>query len=131
MLRKLRVINIALILVLAMTCFPAAADEVVFRVYNPTSVTSDLDATYIQGDISEAKGQTVAVTNTGGTVAEKKLPNTGKRYTFRVKIPKASINKDRTNFYSVTAYTAKGKMIRTTFVRISYKEKKKQKIFIK
>ena len=105
-----------------------AADDVNFRVYNPKTVTSNLDATYIQGDISRAQGQTVVVSNSDGFTTERKLPNTGNRYVFRIKVPKSSINPNKITSYAVTALSPEGETIKTTYVRVRYKARKKQQI---
>ena len=120
--RKLLLITIILSI---FTIFPAAEDD--FRIYNPDTVTSDLDATFIQGDIT-ANGQTITVTSPDGVIAEKIVPNTGGKYVFRIKIPRDSIKTEGITSYAVTAKTADGK--KTTYARIRYKAKKKQNIKI-
>lgn len=129
-LRKLSIFNISIIAFLAFALLQIsfAADDVTFRVYNPKTVTSNLDATYIQGDISKAAGQRIVVSNSDGFVAEKELPNTGRRYAYRIKIPKSSINSRGVTSYALTVISPKGETIKTTYARVSYKARKKQEI---
>ena len=129
--KKFSILYTLIILIIAATfCSFAAEDDVAFRVYNPKTTTSDLDATYIQGDINQAKGQKIVVTNHDGFVAEKILPNTGGMCSFRIKMPKSSISTDKTTSYAVTVFTPEGKEIKTAYVRVEYKAKRKQRISV-
>ncbi|MCQ2563563.1 MAG: hypothetical protein MJ128_03620 [Mogibacterium sp.] len=128
MLRKVRIITIALLLALALPVCSMAADETSFRIYNSSTVTSNLDATYLQGDVSAACGQKIEVKGTDGVVAEKQLPNTGAKYKFRIKIPRAALSEKGVNSFAVTAMTAEGEKIRTTYFRVRYKARKDQEI---
>ena len=131
LLRKLHFLTFLITCILAFTVISVAESEVRFHIYNPTTVTTNVDATYIQGDISRAKGQIIKVNGPEGLVAEKTLPDTGKKYSFRIKVPKESIKTDKINSYSVTATTAEGKQIRTTYVVVKYKPRKDQSIDVK
>lgn len=129
MFRKTSITTLLSIAILfSLPVFAIAEDRLPLRVYNPKMVTSDLDATYIRGEVSEAIGQKIVVNNTDGVVAEKVLPNTGDACEFRIKLPKSSINTDNTTMYAVTAQDSLGERIRTTYVRVSYKAKKAQQI---
>ncbi len=131
MLRKLRVVNILIMCVLAFTFVSVAQAEEPFRIFNSTTVTSNLDATYIQGDVSKASSQKITVKDHKGIVAEKTLPNTGERCTFRIKVPRSAIETEQINSFAVTAWSAQGEEIKSTFAVIEYKPRKEQEIRIK
>lgn len=131
MLRKLHILNLVIICVLALTFVSVAEAEETLRIYNPKTVTSDLDATYIQGEVSRANGQTITVEGYNGVIAEKILPVTGKKCSFRIKVPRSEIKTDAVNSYAVTATTAKGEEIKTTYAVIQYKARKEQEIRLK
>ena len=130
MLRKFRIISLILVLVLALPLSSYAADENSFRIYNSSTITSNLDATYIQGDVGRANGQKIEVKGVNGVVAEKQLPDTGEEYSFRIKIPRSAINEKRISSFAVTAFTADGEKIRTTYFRVRYKPRKEQEIIL-
>ena len=105
------------------------AEEPALSIDNTRLVTNDMDATYIEGSVAEACGQTILVKHALFTVAKKTLPNTGKKESFRIKIPAKNISEKRMTVFNVRVKDAEGKSKpENERVEISYIEKKNQKI---
>lgn len=118
-------------IVLALSICAVAVDGGSFRIYNPTIVTGNPDAAFIQGEVTRAQGQKIVVRNTGGTVAEKLLPNNDRYCKFRIKIPASEVRDKGVTSFAVTAINSKGEEYNTTFVRVRTKERKEQQIEVK
>ena len=105
------------------------AEEPAFSIDNTRLVTNDRDATYIEGSVSEACGQTIIVKHALFTVAKKTLPNTGRSETFRIKVPAKSISDKRMMVFNVKMKNADGSSeTENERVEISYVERKDQEI---
>lgn len=130
MIRKERILFLTIILMVAMSCVAFAGSDLDLRLYNSDIVTSDLDATFIQGIINMTDGNRIVIRNNEGFVTEKTLPSTGRGSSFRVKIPRDSIKQDRTTTFSVTVFSTEGEELDKDYIRVSYKPKKKQQINI-
>ena len=70
------------------------------KVYNTRLVTNDKEATFIEGEVSSACGQTIVLRAGLRSVAEKKMPDTGVASKFRIKVPAKNIaDKNTKTFY--------------------------------
>jgi hypothetical protein len=99
------------------------------RVLSTNIITSDVDATYIEGKVVKANGQTIKVRAGLRDVAEKVLPNTGKSVNFRIKIPGKYISKKRMMVFNVRELDAEsGKTLDRDRVEVNYVEREKQNI---
>ena len=98
-------------------------------VYNAEQITSDLDATFITGEVRCSTGQTVSISNGEAVIASKVMPNTGTPSYFRIKIPRQYLNEDQDTSFAVTLISAEDPSDKqTTYSTIIYKEKKDQEI---
>ena len=115
-------------MIAALSICTYAADGGIFRVYNPTIVTANPNAAYIQAEVTRASGQKIIVKGTDGVVAEKQLPNSGSYCKFRIKIPAYAVRDEGITSFAVTALTAKGDEFNTTFARVRIIDRKEQTI---
>lgn len=131
MLRKIHIISILILIITAASICSFAAEGEPFCLYNSEIVTSNENATYIQGEVADAKGQTIVVKNVRGVVAEKKVPDIGGKYVFRIKLPKSVIRKSKITSFAVNAIDANDEKVWTSCVRVEYKARKDQDIDLK
>lgn len=61
-------------------------------VYNSRLITNDKDATFIEGEVPVANGQTIALKTGLLTISEKKMPDTKTRAKFKIKVPGKNIS---------------------------------------
>ena len=96
---------------------------------NTKLVTNDKDATFIEGEVCKATGQTIKVRAGLFTVAQKMMPDTGCRESFRIKIPPEHISSRRLNVLTVIEKSGRaGATADKERVEISCVEKDPQKI---
>lgn len=99
------------------------------KIHNTRLVTSDLNATYIEGDIDTAEGQQIIVSDGFRTIVSKALPDTKEPAHFRVKIPAEDIKKDKmTLLYVKASDNGSVGLHPGERVELDYKERKDQKI---
>lgn len=126
---KYLVLTITMLLLLIGGQFVFAEDDSSFMIYNASLVTNDRDATYIEGSVSAAKGQTIVVKHALIKVAEKTLPDTGKEAAFRIKVPAKYISTSRLMVFTVKEMNAAGKkVLNSERVEVTCIEKKNQDI---
>lgn len=121
--RKISLLIVLLCLAMTRPVF-AGSD---MTIDNTRLVTSDKQATYIEGSVAEADGQTINVRLGLKTVAKKALPENGKKVSFRIKVPEKYISEKRLNVFTVTEKTGSVTSGRER-VEITYIEKEPQKI---
>ena len=123
--RTRAIILILTLLMLLMGVQFAVAEDGRLKVYNTNLVTNDLDATYIEGSVPVANGQTIVVKHALFKVAEKTLPDTGAEESFRIKIPAKYISTNRMTVFNVKEKDGGAGDER---VEVTYIEKKDQNI---
>ena len=72
--------------ILAGTLTVLAEEDQGLTVYNTRFVTNNKDATFIEGEVPVANGQTIILKAGFHAIAEKQMPNTGAAASFRIKI---------------------------------------------
>ena len=128
MLRKTLIITITCVLILAASLIVTAEDDG-FTVYSNDIVTTDLDATYIEGEVPVADGQDIVIQHGVMTIARKTMPQTGAPASFRIKIPAGELSADGAVSFRVRATAGKTvKETRPARVEISYKPREEQTI---
>ena len=106
-----------------------AEDEQGLIIDNTRIVTSDRDATYIEGSVDNSDGQTIAVKLGLRVIAEKVMPASGGAESFRIKIPAKFISKKRLNVFNVLEKDSKdGRTTAKDRVEISCIEREEQSI---
>lgn len=99
------------------------------RVLSTNIVTNDVDATYIEGNVAVANGQTITVRSGLRDVAEKVMPNTGKAAAFKIKVPGRNISTRKMTVFSVRELSPEdGKLVSRERVEVNYVERQKQEI---
>ena len=78
-----------------------AEEEQGFNIDNTRIVTSDRDATYIEGSVDNSNGQTIVVKIGLREIAKKAMPSTGGSESFRIKIPAKYISEKRQIVFTV------------------------------
>ena len=125
--RILIIITSALLLVGAQ--FAYAKDSTGMTVFNTNLVTTDVDATYIEGKVDNAVGQTISVKIGPRSVAEKTMPNTGGEASFRIKIPGKFISKNIMTVYTVKEKDPEtGKTLDRERVEVNFVDREQQEI---
>ncbi|MBQ3428612.1 MAG: Ig-like domain-containing protein [Mogibacterium sp.] len=125
--RILIIITSALLLVGAQ--FAYAKDSTGMTVFNTNLITTDVDATYIEGKVDNAVGQTISVKIGPRSVAEKTMPNTGGEASFRIKIPGKFISKNIMTVYTVKEKDPEtGKTLDRERVEVNFVDREQQEI---
>ncbi|MBR2706525.1 MAG: C40 family peptidase [Mogibacterium sp.] len=106
----------------------AAAEEPGLIVNNTRIITNDRSATFIEGEVSSANGQMLVVKAGLRTISEKKLPNTGGRAKFKIKVPPKNISEKKVTVLYVAEQGAKSPNSKPVRVEINCVERKTQKI---
>lgn len=108
-----------------MVSFAEGASQI--KVYNTRLVTNDVNATYLEGEVSEATGQQIVVSNGFQTIARKYIPYTKKKAEFRIKIPAKFISKNKMTVLYVRTDAMEGFGER---VEVDYKKRQAQEISV-
>ena len=127
MLRRIHILAITTLIAAGSVFFVVAEDENDLTVYNSRIITSDINATYIEGEVARADGQQLVVSNGFTTVATKDLPSTGQKAKFRIRIPGKNIKDDKMTLLYVRSRDD-GKAGLGERVEIKYKKREKQEI---
>ncbi len=125
---RLRVLLIISVLLLTVTQLVWAENEEGINIYNTRLITSDKDATFIEGDVSKSCGQSIVLKAGFHEIAEKKMPDTGMPSKFKIKVPAENISDENIVVLFVKEKgdrRASGKSVR---VELEYKERQKQEI---
>ena len=94
MLRKISLLLITFILITAATIVAGADDESGITVYTNDIVTTDLDTTFIEGEVPVADGQEIVIQHGVHIIASKAMPKTGAPASFRIKVPAEYLDAD-------------------------------------
>lgn len=105
-----------------------AEDELDFTIDNTRIVTGDRGATYIEGSVDKAKGQTLQVRLGLRVIAEKVMPESGTAETFRIKIPEKYISEHRLSVFNFLEKNSEGVTTGKDRVEISCVEREDQEI---
>ena len=97
-------------------------------IYNTRLVTNDKDATFIEGEVPIASGQTVVLRTGFRVIAEKKMPNTGMRAKFKIKVPAKKVKDDKVSVLFVEERKNGDAISKAERVELEYVERQKQKI---
>lgn len=125
--RAQRFIIIAALIMALAAVVSFAEGESPVKIYNTRLITNDVNSTYIEGEVAEATGQQIVVSNGLQTVASKYLPDTKARAEFRIKIPAKFISKKNMTVLYVRTDGMEGFGER---VEVDYKERQAQKISV-
>lgn len=126
--KKLRVVFLICIVLLIGSQIAAAEEDKALTVYNTRLVTNDKEATFIEGEVSEANGQSIIIRAGLRSIAEKKLPDTGMPAKFKVKVPAKNISdKKAAILYLIERKDGKN-LSKAERVEIEYIERQKQNI---
>ena len=126
--KRIRIALLICFVLFVGTQFVSAEENQGLTVYNTRLVTNDKEATFIEGEVPAANGQTIILKAGLRAVAEKKLPDTGKPAKFKIKVPSKNIGeKSASVLYLIERKDGKnlGKGER---VEIEYIERQKQTI---
>ena len=126
--KRIRIALLICFVLFVGTQFVSAEENQALTVYNTRLVTNDKEATFIEGEVPAANGQTIILKAGLRAVAEKKLPDTGKPAKFKIKVPSKNIGeKSASVLYLIERKDGKnlGKGER---VEIEYIERQKQTI---
>lgn len=126
--KKFRIALLICFVLLIGTQFAAAGENHGLTVYNTRLVTNDKEATFIEGEVSEANGQSIVLKAGLRVLAEKKLPDTGMPSKFKIKVPAKNIGeKSASILYLVERKDGKN-LSKGERVEIEYIERQKQTI---
>lgn len=122
-----------LICVFMLACtLPALAEEDQgLSVYNTRFVTNNKDATFIEGEVPAANGQTIVLKAGFHVVAEKQMPNTGAAASFRIKVPAKNIREKNVSVFYASERKEGISLSKPVRVEVEYIERQKQKITTK
>ena len=125
--RKIRATLLICLVLMLGTQLVSAVEDQGLTVYNSRLVTNDKDATFIEGEVSVAEGQTIVLKAGLHAIGEKKMPDTGKPAKFKIKVPAANISDEDVSVLFVSEKTGGlgGKSVR---VEVQYIERQKQEI---
>lgn len=126
--KKTLIITISALIIAAASLF-ASAEEADIVVYSNDIITTDLDATFIEGEIPVADGQEIVLQHGIKTIARKAMPQTGERATFRLKVPASVLSADSP--VSLRIRATAGKTIGESLpakITITYKPREEQTI---
>ena len=127
--KKIMITIIICIIIVASTAFVFAEGGQSLHVDNINIVTNDKDATFINGSVDKACGQTIVVKSFFRKITEKTMPNTGESASFRIKVPASAIGTDRVTVFKVFEDNSDANAPNNKErVEISYIEKKNQEI---
>ncbi len=90
--KKLRTFFLICFVLLLSTQLVSAEEKHELEIYNTRLVTNDKAATFIEGEVPVAQGQSIILKAGLHTVAEKKLPDTGMPSKFKIKVPAENIS---------------------------------------
>ena len=129
MLRKISLLLITFILITAATIVAGADDESGITVYTNDIVTTDLDTTFIEGEVPVADGQEIVIQHGVHIIASKAMPKTGAPASFRIKVPAEYLDADAPVSLRVRA-TAGSKVSESlpAKVEITYKPRETQTV---
>ena len=85
--KRIRIALLICFVLLVGTQFVSAEENQALTVYNTRLVTNDKEATFIEGEVPVANGQSIILKAGLRAVAEKKLPDTGMPAKFKIKVP--------------------------------------------
>ena len=130
-LRALSVMLLAITFLLCSMMIVFAEDENTsgLTIYNTRIITNNTDATYIEGEVADANGQEIVVTNAYYTpIARKALPATGQRETFRIKIPGDKVSKRVMSVFFIKTVDQDGSSSDKRRIEVSYEPRKEQEV---
>jgi len=105
-----------------------AADKQELKVYNTRLVTSDKNATFIEGEVPASCGQTLVLKAGLRTIAEKVMPDTGRSARFKIKVPSKNISDERVSVLYIEERGQNRSTKDSVRVELEYKEKQEQTI---
>ncbi|MBQ6440351.1 MAG: Ig-like domain-containing protein [Mogibacterium sp.] len=116
------------VIILAGTLAVYAEENQGLTVYNTRFITNNKDATFIEGDVPVANGQTIVLKAGFHVIAEKQMPNTGKASSFRIKVPEESIRDNNVSVFYASERKGGISQSKPVRVEVEYIERQKQKI---
>ena len=126
--KGIRVLFLICILMLAVTMSASAEEEQGLSVYNTRFVTNNKAATFIEGDVPVANGQTIILKAGFHVIAEKQMPNTGKAASFRIKVPEKNIRDKNVSVFYASERKDGVPQSKSVRVEVEYIERQQQKI---
>ena len=120
---------LVVIIALMSVMFVFAEDDPGLTIYNTRIVTSNTDATYIEGEVADAHGQEIVVTNAYySTIARKTMPATGGSEKFRIKIPGSKISTRVLAVFFIKAVDPDGTSTDNQRIEVDYQPRMEQEI---
>ena len=115
-------------IMLAGTLTALAEEDQGLTVYNTRFITNNKDATFIEGEVPAANGQTIVLKAGFHVVAEKQMPNTGAAASFRIKVPEKSIRDKNVSVFYASERKDGVSQSKPVRVEVEYIERQKQEI---
>ena len=125
---KVRALLLICLVILLGTQLVSAEEDKGLTVYNSRLVTNNKDATFIEGEVSVAEGQTIVLKDGLRSISEKKMPDTGMPGRFKIKVPAKNIAEEDVSVFFVTQKSDGGSNGGSVRVEIQYIERQKQQI---
>lgn len=126
--KGIRALLLICILILAGTLPASAEEEHGLTVYNTRFVTNNKAATFIEGEVPVANGQTITLKAGFLVIAEKQMPNTGEPASFRIKVPEKNIRDKNVSVFYANERKEGVPQSKPVRVEVEYVERQKQKI---
>jgi hypothetical protein len=126
--KKIRVMLLICMVLLIGTQIASAEENQGLTVYNTRLVTNDKDATFIEGEVPEANGQSIILKAGLRAVAEKKLPETGKPTKFKIKVPAQNISEKSAAILYISERKDGKNLSKPERVEVEYIERQQQTI---
>ena len=106
----------------------SAEDDPGLVIYNTRLVTSDKEATFIEGEVSSSCGQTIAVKAGLRTISKKVMPDTGMPSKFKIKVPSKCISDENVAVMYVQERKGDSVLSKAERVEIEYIARQKQEV---
>ena len=126
--KGIRVLFLICIILMTGTMLASAEEDQGLTVYNTRFITNNKDATFIEGDVPVANGQTIILKAGFHVIAEKQMPNTGKPANFRIKVPETNIRDNNVSVFYASERKEGVPQSKSVRVEVEYVERQKQKI---
>ena len=125
---RFRVLLIICVIMLSMMQIVSAEEEQGLTAYNTRLITSDKEVTFIEGEVPVANGQTIILRDGITSIAEKKMPDTGQKSSFRIKVPASVIEDEDVKVLFLEERKDGRALSKHVRIEVEYIEKQKQQI---
>ena len=126
---RIKALLIICMLILSNAQFALADEgERELTVYNTRLITSDKDATFIEGEVSSACGQTIILRAGLQVITEKQMPDTGAAANFKIKVPAKNIGDNNITVLFVEEQKDGKSLSKPVRTEVEYIARQKQQI---